>query len=128
MRTIVGLGMPVVPPQTTDPRYLVAGARPLVPIVIDPVWRTAAVGGTLTVMLPAAALPSSQVCSLNGLDPTTPQPWTTTVQLPAAGASRFTSSAEAPEPLLPTCVPPLLKTHRSMSAPTLTSSNSEKRA
>ena len=39
----------------------------------------------MTVMLPAAAPPRTQLYSLNGVQPTTPQPWTTTVS--AIGAA-----------------------------------------
>ena len=41
--------------------------------------RASRAAGALTVMLPAAVLPSIQLWSLNGIEPATPQPCTTTV-------------------------------------------------
>src|SRR5687767_11253112 len=58
IRTIVGSGMPEAPPYTTEPRYLVPAASPLVPMVIAPVCPVIALAGADTVMLPALALPS----------------------------------------------------------------------
>ena len=78
-RTIVGFGIPTGPLYATEPRYLVPVVRPLKVRLIAPVVPMVAAAGAVTVMFPAAVLPSNQVWSLNGLDPATPQPWTTTV-------------------------------------------------
>ena len=43
-----------------------AGARPLVPMVIVPVAPCVALAGAVTVMLPAAAVPRYHWCRLNG--------------------------------------------------------------
>ena len=127
-RTIVGLGMPAAPPYATEPRYFTPAVRPLkVRLIVPDVARTA-VDGAETVILPAAAVPKYQACSLKGELPTTPQPWTTTVRAmgEAVGEAKvkLTSSAEVPEPLLPTRLVPW-NTHKSMSVPGFTSASNK---
>ena len=76
---MVGFGSPVLPPYATEPRYFVPATSPEKVRLIAPVAPSVALAGALTIMLPASVLPSSQVWSLNGEEPTTPHPCTTTV-------------------------------------------------
>ena len=64
---------------TCEFHLLVPVASPVNDRSIAPVVPVAAASGAVTVMLPASVAPSSQVCSLNGVEPTTPQPCTTAV-------------------------------------------------
>src|SRR5687767_11634528 len=73
-RTMVGLGMLVLPLYATLPRYLVAGASPLKLSVIVPVAPVVADAGAFTVILPAAADPSSQWNKVKVAEPGTPHP------------------------------------------------------
>src|SRR5436190_17201323 len=64
IRTIVGLGMLLLPPYATEPRYFAPVGRPVVEIDTAPVVPVVAVAGALTVMLPASVLPSVQLNKL----------------------------------------------------------------
>src|SRR4030095_2725480 len=82
-RTTVGFGNPAIPPYATEPRYFVAAARPVNVRLIGEVRPIVADAGADTDMLPASALPSTHVWSLNGEETLTPQPCTTTVYVSA---------------------------------------------
>ena len=89
------------------PRYFTPGVSPPKERPMLPLAPVLAAAGAVTVMLPASALPSTHVKSVKlAGEVGTPQPWTQTVYVSAAGFRRLTSSAAVPPPLEPTSVAP----------------------